>query len=299
VDIRTLRYFIAAAETENLSRASERLNIVQSALSHQIRGLEAELGAQLFTRIGRRIQLSDVGKVFLEDARAVLQAVETARRRVVQAARGAVGELRIGFETISSRNILVSEALLAFRDGFPDVTVELAPMPAGPLLDAVRSGAVDAGFVYVSETYPELSTLTFQETDWLLVLPRNHRLVAQKTLRLKDLEGEPFVWRPRSVAPVIYDAMLSACMAGGLVPNIVQEAYNEIMMVNLVSVGLGACFLVDTVTQQWPGDVVAFRKVEDFSLPLRLCLAWRRDNDSMTLPHLVAIVEKLSGARPD
>jgi DNA-binding transcriptional LysR family regulator len=296
VDIRTLRYFVAAAETENLSRASERLNVVQSALSHQIHGLEKQLGVQLFIRTGRRVHLSEIGRIFLEDARAVLEAVDTAKLRVDQAAKGAAGELRIGIETNSSRNVLVSETLLAYRAAFPYVAVHLVPMPSGRLLEAIVSGGVDAGFIYVSGTSPELSAVLLQKANWLVALPRDSKLVNRGTIRLKDLKDEPFIWWPANTSPVINDSMLATCLAGGLVPDIVQEAYNEIMMINLVAAGFGICFVIDAVTRQWPGDMVIFRKVEDLSSPLNLSLVWRRDNDALTLPHLASIAEKLSDA---
>jgi DNA-binding transcriptional LysR family regulator len=293
VDIRTLRYFVVAAETENLSRASERLNIVQSAVSHQIRGLEQELGAQLFTRTGRRIHLSEIGKVFLEGARTVLEAVEVAKLRVVQAAKGTVGELRIGFET-NSRCVLASEALLAFRDGFPDVTVHLSPMSSGQILEALASGGIDAGFAYFSEISPEFGAVTLQKADWLLALPQTHRLGKRSRITLKDLKDEPFIWRPREVSPVLNDHMVATLLAGGLIPNIVEEAYNETMMINLVAAGLGICFVVDTVIHQWPGEAVIFRSVEDFSLPLSSCLLWRKDNQSLTLSNLILTADNMS-----
>ena len=304
MDIRAIRYFLAAAETENLSRASERLNIVQSALSHQIRGLEEELGVELFVRHGRRIRLSQMGRVFLEDARKLLADLELAKQRVARAARGALGELRVGVETISSRNRLVSRALLEFRGSFPDVSLQLSAFMGGPLREAIRAGEVDAGFVPMLAQIADLETLTFGTTDWVLALPRDHRLATKPRLLLKDLEGEPFIWRPRDVSPIVYDHLLAACRAKGFTPDIVQEAHNE-MMLSLVAVGLGVGLLVEDVAEQHASDeMVAFRKVEDFSMPLDLCLVWRKDNPSKTLPNLVEIVRGLvqeagvSGASP-
>lgn len=294
MDIRGLRYFIAAAETENLARASEKLNVVQSALSHQIRNLERELGASLFSRHGRRIRLSATGKAFLEDARKIIEDVALAKQRVARFANGALGELSVGFETISSRNRLVSEALLAFRETYPEVTLNLAPKTAAVLLDEIQSGAVDAGFVHMASDYPEFDFIEFQTIDWVLAIPRTHRLLQKSTIRLRDLHGEPFIWRPRAVAPVVYDRMMAICLKAGLLPNVVQETYNEVMMINLVSVGLGLCLLADTVIAHWPGDLVAFRKVADFSMPLNLRFAWRRDNLSAPLLHLIEIVRHLA-----
>jgi DNA-binding transcriptional LysR family regulator len=297
MEIRSLRYFLAAAETENLSRASERLNVVQSALSHQIRNLENEVGAELFIRRGRRLRLSEAGRIFADEARKVLTAVEIAKKRANQVAHGELGEIRVGFETISSRHRLVSEALFEFRETYPSVGLSLTHMTAGPLLDALSSGHVDAAFLHFWEPSDELETIAFQTTDWVLALARSHPLAAKVQISLADLRGEPFVWRARGISPRVYDRMIARCQAGGLVPNIVQEADNDVMMMNLVSVGLGICFVVESVHSHGPDDPIVFRRVEDFSMPLELCLAWRKDNASRAVPNLAMIVRKLSLAR--
>ena len=299
MDTQTLEYFIAVAEAENLSRACERYGINQSALSYKMRSLEEELNAQLFTRRGRSLRLSPVGTVFLEDARKIVAAVAQAEARFSRAKQGAVGELRVGFETIASRNRIVSNSLLQYRESFPKVTLLLFPMTVQSVLDAIHRGNVDVGFVQMLESNPDLHAITFQRIDWHLVVPKTHRLAQAPSVRLRDLRDEPFVWRPRKVSPVVYDRMLAACLAGGLVPNVVQEVYNEDMMVNLVSVGLGICFLVETTRDQCPSTLAVFRKVEDFSMPIDLCMVYRRDNRSAALLQLLGIFQALnnSGAR--
>lgn len=297
MEIRSLRYFLAAAETENLSRASERLNVVQSALSHQIRNLEAEVGIELFIRRGRRLRLSEAGRTFAEEARKVLTAVELAKRRAVQVAHGELGEVRVGFETISSRHRLVSEALFAFREAYPGVGLSLTHMTAGPLLDALSGGQVDAAFLHLWEPSSDLDTIAFHTTDWVLALARSHPMASKDRISLADLRDEPFVWRAREISPKVYDRMIERCQAGGLAPNIVQEADNDVMMLNLVSVGLGVCFVVENVRSHGADDPLVFRRVEDFSMPLELCLAWRKDNTSRAVPNLAAIVSRLSAAK--
>jgi DNA-binding transcriptional LysR family regulator len=292
LDIRTLRYFVVAAETQNLSRACERLNVVQSALSHQITGLEAKLGGQLFDRIGRRIRLSEAGKVFLEDARAILKAVESAKLRALKAANGTLGELHVSFENNSSRSILVSEVLLAFRKGFPEVTVQLAPMPAGEIPEAIRSGAIDLGFIYTTEPIDDLNSLVLQSAEWLLVMPRHHPLASKKNILLRDLSDERFIWH--TVSPAIYESIMATFHANGMLPNLIEETQHEIMMVNLLSSGVGVGFVVDATSRRWPNDVVVVRRIDDFSLPLRLSLVWRQDSESTILPHLISIATDLA-----
>jgi DNA-binding transcriptional LysR family regulator len=293
MDLRALRYFLAAAETQNLSRAAERLNVVQSALSHQIRGLEEELGAELFERHGRRIRLSAIGAVFREEAKRILGNVDQAKHRVGRAVEGEFGTLRVGFQTVACRNRLVSESLLAFRERHPDVELKLSSMTGSALLEGIRTGQFDAGFLHLSVEYPELSRIHLEANDWLLALPRNHRLAAKRGLKLRHLQGEPFIWLPRDIAPVLYDRMNAICHAGGLAPRVVQEAFDEVMMVNLVAVGMGLSFVINTAAGNWPEHMVAFRKVTDFSLPLSLCFIWRGDNGSAPLKKLSSVVARL------
>lgn len=292
MDIRGLRYFLAAAETENLSRAAERLNVVQSALSHQVRTLEDELGVTLFERRGRRLRLSPIGHLFREEALRVMKSLDGARERVKRAGNGELGTLRIGFQSVACRNPLVSESLLVFRERFPGVEVKLSSLTGAALLEGIRSGEYDAGFLHVPISFPELETVHLETADWLLALPRNHRLARKRRIRLADLQGEPFIWLPRDIAPVLHDRMIAACSAGGLSPRIVQEAFDEMMMVNLVAVGMGLSFVVDTAKGSWPESIVALRRVEDFSLPLPLCFVWSSPHPSPALARLVETVRE-------
>jgi DNA-binding transcriptional LysR family regulator len=292
MDIRALRYFLAAAETENLTRAAERLNVVQSALSHQVRALETELGTDLFERRGRRLRLSPIGQMFREEAARVVATLEGARERVRRASNGDLGTLRIGFQSVACRNPLVSESLLVFRERFPGVEVKLSSVTGAALLDGIRAGTYDAGFLHVPIAFPDLKTILFETADWLLALPRNHPLCRKRRIRLADLQGEPFIWLPRDIAPVLHDRMIALCHAGGLSPRIVQEAFDEMMMVNLVAVGMGLSFVVDTAKESWPENMVVFRRVEDFSLPLPLCFVWPAQTPAPALARLIDTVRE-------
>src|ERR1700757_3856113 len=97
MELRRLRYFVIAAEEQNFHRAAERLHVAQPALSKQIALLEAELGCSLFVRAKGRVQLSEVGRLYAEDARRILVDVALATERVRQAATGQIGTLRVGF----------------------------------------------------------------------------------------------------------------------------------------------------------------------------------------------------------
>jgi len=119
MELRHLRYFVAIGEEENYRRAAQRLNVAQTALSTQMQDLEAELGFKLFVRLPRGVKLSAAGKLFLEEARRILQQVNEAAARAARVARGQSGTLRIGFTENASWHGVVPDALRKFPTPTP------------------------------------------------------------------------------------------------------------------------------------------------------------------------------------
>src|SRR5260370_29965607 len=148
MELRHLRYFVAIGEEENYRRAAQRLNVAQTALSTQMKDLEAELGFKLFDRLPRGVKLSVAGKLFLEDARRILQQVSEAAARAARVARGQSGTLCIGFTENASWNGVVPDALRIFRQRHPDAELQLHPAGSVDQIEDIRSGRVDAGFVF-------------------------------------------------------------------------------------------------------------------------------------------------------
>src|SRR6266850_6633112 len=135
MELRHLRYFIGVAETENVSRAALKLHVSQPALSRQIRDLEDELGFLLLERTGRSVRLTESGRTFLIEARAVLQRAEDAVKAARAVAIGGRAELHIGYAPSLTARIL-PPALRAFQAELPNVRVKLhdlstEEMPAG------------------------------------------------------------------------------------------------------------------------------------------------------------------------
>jgi DNA-binding transcriptional LysR family regulator len=148
MELRHLRYFVAIGEEENYRRAAQRLNVAQTALSTQIQNLEAELGFKLFDRLPRGVKLSAAGKLFLADARRILRDVNEAASRAARVARGQSGTLRVGFTENASWRGVVPESLRRFRKRQPDAELQLTPATSLEQIEAIRSGRLDAGFVF-------------------------------------------------------------------------------------------------------------------------------------------------------
>jgi DNA-binding transcriptional LysR family regulator len=120
MELRHLRYFVAVGEEQHFGRAADRLHVAQPALSRQIQDLEREIGFLLFDRLPRGVRLSAAGKLFLTDARRILQDVDEAKRRAERIALGKAGTLRIGIATAIAWHGTVVDAVRGFRLRPPD-----------------------------------------------------------------------------------------------------------------------------------------------------------------------------------
>jgi DNA-binding transcriptional LysR family regulator len=298
MELRHLRYFVAVGEEQHYGRAASRLRVAQPALSRQIQDLEEEVGFKLFERLPRGVQLSAAGKLFLQDARRILQEVNEAAARAGRVARGLSGTLRVGFTENASWRGVVPDSFRRFREQQPDAELQLQPAASFEQLEAIRSGRLDAGFVnFMPKSDPEVDQLPVAIHHIELAAPKRHALTKLKKLRLRDLTDVPFVWFPRWASPAFYDRLMHECYRGGLrSPRIVQEGLNEATILSLVSSGLGVGWVLGTARWRSP-DTVVILPVVDLNMPLSLVLAWRRDNASPLLAHFIGEVQRLPDVR--
>jgi DNA-binding transcriptional LysR family regulator len=298
MELRHLRYFVAVGEEQHYGRASRRLRVAQPALSRQIQDLEEEIGFKLFERLPRGVKLNPAGKLFLEDARRILQEISDAAARAARVARGRSGTLRVGFTENASWRGVVPDSFRRFREQQPDAELQLHPAASLDQIEAIRAGRLDAGFVnFMPDADPELDQLAVGNPHVELAVPKRHPLAKLKKARLRDLVDAAFVWFPRWAGPAFYDQMMEACYRGGLKsPRIVQEGNNEATILSLVSTGLGVGWVLGTARWRSPATV-AILPVVDLNVTLRLALAWRRDNNSPLLASFIAEVARLPEVR--
>jgi DNA-binding transcriptional LysR family regulator len=298
MELRHLRYFVAVGEEQHYGRAARRLRVAQPALSRQVQDLEDELGFKLFERLPRGVKLSTAGKLFLEDARRILQEVNEAAARAGRVARGRSGTLRVGFTENASWGGVVPASFRRFRELQPDAELQLQPLVSLEQLEAVRSGRLDAGFIFnMPKGDPDVDRLPVALQHLELAVPKGHPLTTLKKLRLRALTDARFVWFPRRQSPAVYDRLMHACFRGGLKsPHIVQEGVNEATILSLVATGLGVGWVLGTARWRCPESVVIM-SVVDLSMTMPLALAWRKDNTSPLLASFIADVRRLPEVR--
>ena len=292
MELRHLRYFVGVAEEQHFGRAAERLRVAQPSLSRQIHDLESEMGFLLFDRLPRGVRLSAAGKLFLSDARRILQDVDEAKRRAERIALGKAGTLRIGIATAVSWHGLVVDSFREFRRRQPDVELGLHHLLSVHQVEGILSGRLDAGFVAnLTPWHKDLAHWEFAQDRMLLAVPKGHHLTKREGIRLRDLRDMPFVWFPRWVNPVVYDRMMRACARGGLsAPRIVQEATDRDTNLGLVQCRIGIAWMTESTRWHCPRGIVLL-PVVDMNVRLPFSLIWKKDNSSPLLQKFVAQVK--------
>jgi LysR family transcriptional regulator, benzoate and cis,cis-muconate-responsive activator of ben and cat genes len=247
MEIKQIKSFIAVAHALSFSRAARKLHLSQPALSAQIKALESHLGAQVLERNRRTVRLTPAGVALLADAETLVQQISEIELRVARVAAGNAGHLRIGF-VASATPAIVPAMVLAFRKQYPGVELELRNLPTVQQVDALRSGNLDAGFIRMPLREEGLSIALVHREPFVAVLPKNHPLGLQRTFRIEQLEGEPFVAYGRRWAPLFYELWTGMCRRAGFTPNVIQETGEMSTALSLVAAGLGVAILPKGIT---------------------------------------------------
>jgi DNA-binding transcriptional LysR family regulator len=284
VELRHLRYFLAVAEERQFTRAAARLHIQQPPLSQQIQELEQEMGFALFTRLPRGVELTAAGAAFVDDARAVLAALERGVRHATRVANGQLGSVRIALTSSAAFHPLATAAIRRFRETHPDIAIELNELNAAEIVERMLHGRVDAAILRKPiETPPELRFDLLHEENMMLVLPVGHRLLSGRRrarVPLESLAGESFIFVRRPGAPGMYADFIAACQAAGFKPSVVSEVPRMLSAINLVAAGAGIT-LVPASMQRYNQESVVYRTVEgDAAFTAPLHLVTRRDGAS-------------------
>jgi len=288
IDARRLRYFVVVAETLHFGRAALQLRISQPPLSRQIQQLEREIGASLFRRTKRRVELTDAGAYLLTEARRMLADAALVAERTRRTATGAVGHLALGFISAVDYSILPG-LLSAYREAYPGVTLDLRELTSDVQQGELRDLRIDAGMLLAPADDATLATLPLLREPLVAVVPSTDPLARRGgAISLRALAARPFIMFPRHNATGLHDMIFDFCRSAGFTPRVAQEAVQLQTIVSLVSAGLGVALVPASLTDMRRAGVV-YRRLREASPLLTVLLAWRRDNRSACLANFVAV----------
>ncbi|MFB9681566.1 LysR family transcriptional regulator [Streptosporangium vulgare] len=241
MELRQLEYFVAVAEECHFTRAANRLRVAQSGLSASIRSLERELGASLFLRSTRQVELTPAGRALLVEARRALSATDAARDAVA-AVRGLLrGSLAIG--SLQCLHAVHLPAVLArFLAAYPGLEIRLRQGGSGELIEQVRTGRLDLAFVSRPARCPDDVVVgPLADEPLVLACAPDHPFASREKVELPELGAERFVdfqpdWGTRDLADDVF-------AAAGVERRVSLEVNDVHSLLDLVTFGLGVALV--------------------------------------------------------
>jgi DNA-binding transcriptional LysR family regulator len=298
MELRHIRYFLAVAEEMNFTRAAKKVGIGQPPLSQQIGDLEEELGAPLFRRVPRGVELTDSGKVFLPEAQAILAQAEHAKKIAQRGARGELGSLRLGFTGSAAFTRIVQDAIRTFRQTYPNVELILEEEDSITLLERLSEQTVDAAFIRPGRSDPNgVQVHRLVEEVMMIALPSDHPFVKASALPLSALAKDRFLLFPRSAGPGFFDEIISACRGAGFEPRMGYQAPQITSVGNMIAAGLGVSIVPISIANQVCVAGVKYLKIIGDAPKAPIALAIRPDEQSVTVKNFVTLAVKTRGKR--
>src|SRR5689334_1284367 len=226
---------------ENVSRAALKLHVSQPALSRQIRDLEDEIGFSLLERTAKSVRLTDAGRAFLDNARALLQNADDAITKARAIARAEPTELHLGYTPEPTVEIL-PKTLRAFQEAIPNVHVRLHDWNIKNILDGIRDGRLQLGLIVPPLKASALDDLRYEELFHVrvcVIVARQHPFARRRTIPLTEVAAEPLIGLTREDYPGYYDYVSMIFSKVKQKPRIVEEydSYNGI--ISAVEAGTG------------------------------------------------------------
>jgi len=290
IELRHLRYFIAVAEELHFGRAAQRLAISQLPLSQQIQSLEQQIGARLFARTNRSVQLTPAGKQFLQDARQIMQDVAAAAARAARLHRGEEGALRIGFTSSAPFITTVSDALFTFRQRYPDVHIQMQEINTRQQLAPLNEGRLDLGVMRNTPLPETLSHQLMLREPLYAVVHHAHRLAQRGTISVSELASEPFVFFDPQVGTALYSEILALLERYAVRPDIAQEVGEAMTILGLVATGLGVSILPASFRRARL-EQLSWLALEEEDAWSEVWLVWKKGGELSALTqHMLALM---------
>jgi LysR family transcriptional regulator, benzoate and cis,cis-muconate-responsive activator of ben and cat genes len=293
MELRHLRYFVAVAETENVTRAATKLHVSQPALSRQIRDLEDEIGFPLLERSAKSVRLTEAGKVFLTETRAVLQHAEDAVKKARAVSGGTVGEINVGYAPTLTVQIL-PRALRTFQAEFPNVRVALHDLSTEEMLAQLGEKKLQVALT-VRPPARQLRGLHAEELAryaMRVAVAPQHPLANAKLISLEQVSREPLIAYSRKDYPEYHEMLDRLFAPVGRKPRVAAEHDSGSSLIAAVESGHGLA-LVPECMACMVGPRLKLIPLRDGPPPIPVAAIWCRDNETDLVKKFVA------AARPE
>lgn len=290
LELRQIRYFLAAAEHGSFRKAASALEIQESAISRRIRDLEDELGASLFQRHNGGVCLTLAGQHFVRRARKGLQQIEHGARDVAAIGRSERGHIKVGiFSSLASG--FLCELLGAYGKEHASVRVEFFDGDPADHVASIRRLQLDVAFITGTAQWSDCQTEQLWSERVFAVLPSDHPLSEKPVLSWSDLAGERLIVSDGAPGSEIHDYLVQRLADLGRHPEIHTQYVGRDNLLSLVAIGRGLTVMSEAGTAaQFPGTV--YRQLVDEVLPF--CAVWSPRNDNPAWRRLLSLARSMS-----
>src|SRR6266478_5953936 len=296
MELRHLRYFVAVAEEQNVTRAAARLHVSQPPLSRQIRDLEDELGIALFDHGAKSVRLTEAGRVFLNEARAVLQRVAEAQQTIKAVASGQRGEIHVGYAPSLTVEVL-PHALRRFQDANPNIRVQLHDLSTQEMLSGLREGKLQVSLM-IRLSPKVMNGLVFQELRRYAVcvaVNPAHPLARARKIGLEQVARERLITYTLADYPE-YHAWLADLFSGlKRPPQIAEEHDSATSLIASVEAGRGVA-LVQQGFDCLTGPRLKVRPLTPAPPPFVVGVAYRKGANSPATANFIAAAKHAKSA---
>lgn len=290
IELRQLRYLIAAAEAGSFSRAARNLNIKQATLSRHILQTEKRLGMALFDRKTRGATLTGDGAAYLRIARRIMKEWDELNAWVSATVNGHTGKLAVGFYTSFSAGNLRA-TLGEFSDRFPEVQVRGFERDRDMLLAGIESGLLDIAIMIGEAPCRGLMSRPFWSERMLVAMPEGHPLAARERIHWTDLTGERFLLTERDPGPETRNMLLGKLGMPGYTPEIDMDDIGRDTVLSTIALGGRISIVVESALGMQVSGVI-FREILETNGHIRIGFSgyWRDDNDNAVLRRFLDFV---------
>jgi DNA-binding transcriptional LysR family regulator len=290
MNLRSLQYFIAVAEELSFTRGASRVHIEQAPLSQSIRRLEKEIGAKLFVRNTRGVELTVGGLAFLDVARTVVDALSEGLRAAKNSAHGTKDQLAIGF-VASAAFDFVPKLARDFKLSYPQIALSLRQLGSEEQIELVGRRELDGAFVRPRQMPKTFACIPVSRVRFVCAVWSTHHLAKRRQVRISELKDEPFLMLTSEPKTHVSAQIGSIFEAAGFSPSVVMETNFFHTMIELVSASLGIA-IVPTTIRDLNVRGVRFIELKDVRTEAGMDFIWREGSISPPLLNLIRVIKR-------
>ncbi len=291
MELRHLRYFITVAEELNFSKAALKLYRAQPSLSQQIKDLEEDVGVRLLHRTKRKVELTEEGAVFLEQARLTLAQADKAVAMARQVSQAKQQMLRIGFVPVAEMKIF-PYVIPNLRVQNPELKIELLSLNNTEQMKLLKKGELDLSFTRHNFNSDEIESQFVIREPLIFLLPKDHPLAKYERIPVKALNSIDFIIPSSEQSHTLHHAILDFAKTNNIEFNIVQKADNILFNINSIGMGLGCTILPGYIAPLTMNNTVI--RPLDIELPyLDLYVSYRKESTSMAVKKFLELLTRV------